>query len=158
MATVAVDFDGVIHSYDKGWQDGSIYGELVPGALEALRSLMERYAVFVHTTRDPYQIEGWLAERGVPCVIDNGSGEPEFWNDMGVVLVTRRKYPAIAYIDDRALHFVNWAQALATLAAREHPAETPEPPRTGLDKVADAIRAARGGGGGDPPVQIRGFA
>jgi hypothetical protein len=113
--TVAVDFDGVIHSYDKGWQDGTIYGEPVPGSLEALDVLLDRYAVFVHTTRDPYQVEGWLSARGVPCVIDNGAGEPEFWNDRGVVLVTRRKYPAVAYIDDRGIRFESWNQALADL-------------------------------------------
>lgn len=42
--TVAVDFDGVIHAYSKGWYDGTIYDPPVPGALEALRNLMERYA------------------------------------------------------------------------------------------------------------------
>ncbi|MFB4275740.1 hypothetical protein ACBJ59_10645 [Nonomuraea sp. MTCD27] len=45
MATIAVDFDGVIHTYGKGWHDGSIYDEPVPGALDALRSLMKEYAV-----------------------------------------------------------------------------------------------------------------
>ena len=26
---VAFDFDGVIHKYSKGWQDGSIYDEYI---------------------------------------------------------------------------------------------------------------------------------
>ena len=60
--TVAVDFDGVIHTYDKGWQDGAIYGEPVHGAFEGLRALMSRYAVFIHTSRDPGQVGRWMAE------------------------------------------------------------------------------------------------
>jgi hypothetical protein len=51
--TVAVDFDGVIHTYDKGWQDGTIYGEFMPGAVESLTRLMQQYAVFIHTSPEP---------------------------------------------------------------------------------------------------------
>ena len=36
--TIAVDFDGFIHKYSKGWHDGSIYDEPVEGAAEALLS------------------------------------------------------------------------------------------------------------------------
>jgi hypothetical protein len=115
VRTVAVDFDGVIHACSRGWQDGTIYDEPVPGALDALHSLMDRFAVFVHTTRDPFAVESWLAGRGLSCVIDNGAGDPEFWNERGVLLVTRRKYPAIAYIDDRSIRFTSWDQALGDL-------------------------------------------
>lgn len=41
--TIAVDFDGVIHKYSKGWQNGSIYDEPVEGAKEALLELLEDY-------------------------------------------------------------------------------------------------------------------
>jgi len=34
--TIAVDFDGVIHQYSKGWEDGSIYDKPVKGVRQAL--------------------------------------------------------------------------------------------------------------------------
>ncbi|WP_248959203.1 hypothetical protein [Sphaerisporangium perillae] len=61
--TVGVDFDGVLHAYRRGWDDGSIYDEPVPGAVESLRSLMERHAVFIHTSREPEQVMPWLEGR-----------------------------------------------------------------------------------------------
>jgi hypothetical protein len=42
MKTIAIDFDGVIHGYSRGWQDGSIYDPPKPGTKEALTSLKER--------------------------------------------------------------------------------------------------------------------
>lgn len=115
MKTVAVDFDGVIHAYSRGWQDGSIYDDAVPGALEAIETLMQRCAVFVHTARDPSQVMFWLRERGVNAfaeVIGPHDQGHQFWNDQTRVLVTNRKLPAVAYIDDRAIRFVDWEQAL----------------------------------------------
>lgn len=122
MATVAVDFDGVIHSYEHGWQDGSIYGDLIDGAMAGLTTLMQQHAVFVHTTRRPKQVAHWIEQRsghGIECVTRVSPwpwrwGGP-FWNERGVLLVTRRKYPAIAYLDDRALPFSTWEQALRAL-------------------------------------------
>lgn len=150
MATVAVDFDGVIHDYKLGWQDGSVYGEFVPGAVVALTWLMQHYAVFIHTTRKPRQAARWIEDHsghGIECV--TRVPRKGFWNERGYLLVTNRKLPAIAYIDDRAIRFTSWDQALADLQGK------PPEPESGLDRVAAAIRAARGG---DPPAQVRGFA
>jgi len=157
VATVAVDFDGVIHDYKRGWQDGSIYGDFMPGAVVALSRLMSNYAVFVHTTRNPGQVARWIEDRSghaFECVTRASilPWKRQFWNERGLLLVTNRKLPAVAYIDDRAIEFTTWTLALALLETRTNGAE---PPKTGLDKVADAVRAARDG---DAPPQVRGFA
>ena len=114
MLTVAVDFDGVIHAYRQGWHDGTIYDNPVPGAFMALRTLMGTCAVFVHTTRAPWSVASWIEERAtIPTTVDSEVGTPEFWNNQDVLLVTQRKLPAVAYIDDRAIKFENWDQTLA---------------------------------------------
>jgi len=113
MSTIAVDFDGVIHAYTKGWQDGSIYDEPMPGTFDALRQLMTRHAVFVHTSRNPEQVATWLIGHGMPCRVGY---DGEFWNDQSSLLVTDRKLPALAYIDDRGVRFIDWDQALGALA------------------------------------------
>lgn len=40
-------------------------------------------------------------------------------------MVTDRKLPALAYIDDRALHFSSWDQTMQELNDRGHPTWTP---------------------------------
>ncbi len=148
MSTVAVDFDGVIHAYSRGWQDGSIYDPPLPGTVEALHALMAEYAVVVITTREPKQVMPWLEGLGFDVTIDDrcgrcfgagflqeldldgrpaytedpcrdckGSGDLWAWDARGQLLVTSRKLPAIAYIDDRAIRFRDWQQTMTEVAA-----------------------------------------
>jgi hypothetical protein len=123
--TVAVDFDGVIHAYSRGWADGSIYDDPIPGALDAIRNLMAAgVAVFVHTTRNPQHVAGWLRVRDIPALslremAADGEEVGEFWNRTDLVLVSNRKLPAVAYIDDRGIRFEDWEQALLDLAVIE---------------------------------------
>jgi hypothetical protein len=115
--TLAVDFDKVIHAYSLGWHDGTIYDPPVPGAFNALRFLMASDAVFVHTCRPPVPVAEWIEQSsGIPCVADQVPGSRAFWNHRGTLLVTNHKYPANAYVDDRAIRFESWPQALVDLA------------------------------------------
>ncbi|MFB7738294.1 hypothetical protein ACFC08_28680 [Streptomyces sp. NPDC056112] len=112
--TIAVDFDGVIHAYSRGWQDGTIYDPPLPGALDGLRTLMRDHAVFIHTTRDAKSVAAWLANYGFSTALEADT-KIEFWNAIGVLLVTDRKLPAVAYLDDRAVRFTDWKQAITDL-------------------------------------------
>jgi len=116
---VAVDFDGVIHAYSRGWQDGSIYDDPVPGAFDALHSLLESYSVIVFTSRNTTDTAKWLYVKGeFECTIDPGPSV-EFWNGRGILFVTNRKLPAVAYIDDRGIRFESWDQTLVDLKRYE---------------------------------------
>ena len=115
--TVAVDFDGVIHAYSKGWQDGAIYDDPVPGAEEAIKELMADYAVMVFTTRADLRAVGdYVRDRlHVPVLVARDEVPREFWDGKDAVYITNRKLPAVAYIDDRAIRFETWSQAFDDL-------------------------------------------
>jgi len=101
---LAVDFDGVIHAYTQGWQNGDIYDKPVLGAIEALLKLSDRFEVYIFTTRggDPDQIvaiEHWLLNNG-------------WLKSKKLPFITDIKQPATAYIDDRAIRFTNWTDII----------------------------------------------
>jgi hypothetical protein len=124
--TIAIDFDGVIHKYSKGWHDGTIYDEPFEEAFETIKELMKKYNVFIFSTRNSRQIKRWI----IPHVLASdyeifGLGHDplsykykrynfdveiipfwrKFWNKEYILGITKRKLPAIAYIDDRAIKF-----------------------------------------------------
>lgn len=102
--TIAIDFDGVLHAYREGWKDGTIYDVAVPGAAEACAALVARgYELVVFTARDDLSgIRGWLDEH-LPGI--------RFAD------VTNDKPIAAVYIDDRAIRFHDWTQAMSDVEA-----------------------------------------
>jgi hypothetical protein len=122
VKTIGIDFDGVIHQYN-GWCD--VVNDPIPGAFDAIRELCEGFAVFIHCARNPHPTAGagglgaipaWFKKHGlgIPTYCDEHfSGH--FWNRQGLILVTNKKLPAVAYIDDRAIRFENWEQTIADL-------------------------------------------
>ena len=93
MRIIAVDFDGVIHSFHKGWQDGSLYGGVIEGAVKEINRLQkEGFEIVIFTTRTNFvEILKWLQEKGI----------------FNVEITNIKPKDAIAFIDDRAIRFEN---------------------------------------------------
>jgi hypothetical protein len=103
--TLAIDFDGVLHGYSKGWQEGVIYDPPKDGAKEALASLSEKFNLVVFTTREDLDAVGtWLETHELSPYITS---------------VTNSKPLAVAYIDDRAVRFENWVQVTEFITTLE---------------------------------------
>lgn len=104
--TVAVDFDGVLHSYKSPWINAhTIPDEPVPGAIEFLHDVAQKFSVVIHTTRG----KTILGRMAVKSWIKKHAGN--LWNEgpgyVGLedIKVTYKKVPALVYIDDRAWRF-----------------------------------------------------
>lgn len=118
-SSILLRFDGLVHDR-RGYQQGRLQ-EDVPGALEALRSLLiAGHVLHISTQRPTAQladIATWLMERGVPAVADDS---PTFWSETGTVLVTGSVLATDLDIETRALtlHGNDWGPVLAELPKR----------------------------------------
>lgn len=115
-STIAVDFDGVIHSYKSGWQGRSkIPDPPVEGAIEWLWQLVQCYNVAIVSSRASTFWSRWAMRRW----LRRHSGNLYYETPGGVgiesVRITNRKVPAIVYLDDRALRFEGTFPQIADL-------------------------------------------
>ena len=110
--TIAIDFDGVIHSFELGFHDGTIYGTPIEGSIEAIKRIAKKYTIVIYTAK---------AKQDRP-LINGKTGTELVWEwlkkyklDQYIKDITAEKPRCICYIDDKALQFKNWDQSLTDL-------------------------------------------
>lgn len=110
---IGIDFDGVIHANSKGYYDGTIYDDPIPGSYEGLKTLSEKYTLILFTTKA-------RPDRGL---INGRSTVELIWewlhkHDLAQFIskVTSEKPRAVVYIDDKAVRFNAWAECISELS------------------------------------------
>jgi hypothetical protein len=106
---LAIDFDGVIHLNSKGFHDGTIYDTPVEGTYTALEQLSKNYNLIIFSAK---------AKPDRP-LINGKTGTELIWEWLEkynlkqfISDVVCEKPRAIYYIDDKAIHFINWNNTL----------------------------------------------
>ena len=51
IKNLSIDFDGVLHTFDKGYHDGTCYGEPIHGSLDSIRELSKKYKIIIFTAK-----------------------------------------------------------------------------------------------------------
>jgi hypothetical protein len=106
---IAIDFDGVIHNFDKGYHDGTCYGDPISGSLEAIQKLSTQYNIIIFTAKAKPNRPLVNGKTGIQLV-------SEWLNKHGVLRciseITSEKPRAILYIDDNGYRFNNWDNTL----------------------------------------------
>ena len=105
--TICVDFDGVIHSYERGWQDGEIYGEVVPGFFEWVERVRDRVKIVVYSSRSKSDdgviaMSHWLHLKRNAWIAAGGKRNEE---EPLAFEFAHEKPAAWLTIDDRAIQF-----------------------------------------------------
>lgn len=97
---IAVDFDGVIADYSKGYQGKGVFGKPLANTKTLLHRLhQENWKIIIYTTRTEYkELAKYLKKNNIPFdYINNSPWQPTI-NKTG-------KIRADVYLDDRAITF-----------------------------------------------------
>ena len=110
--TISIDFDGVIHNDNLGWHDGTIYGDPIEGSMDAIKLLSKEYRLVLFTAK---------AKLDRPLV-DGKTGAELIWQWLEKYNIkecfseiTAEKPRCLFYVDDKAIRFINWENALFSI-------------------------------------------
>ena len=109
IKNIAIDFDGVIHNANKGWGDGTCYGDPLPGAIEAIKQLSNQYTIIIFTAKVKPNRPLVNGKTGIELV-------KEWFKKYNILdcisEITSEKPRAELYIDDNGYRFENWNDTL----------------------------------------------
>lgn len=112
---LCLDFDGVIHGYQSGWQGAAVIPDPpVPGAIAFIVAALEHFRVAIYSSRsgEPGGIDAMKAWLG--RAIMDGINEKTIYDHRTAHAIVNRiewptsKPPAFLTLDDRALTFTGW--------------------------------------------------
>jgi len=105
---LSIDFDGVIHSYSSGWQDGTLYDGVTDGFFDWAQEAAKHFRLIIYSSRSKSaqgieEMKQWLSAHDSKWrEAHGGRADIEFE-------FASEKPPAFLTIDDRALTFTgNW--------------------------------------------------
>jgi hypothetical protein len=109
---IAIDFDGVIHSFEFGYHDGTIYGTPIPGSRESLERLSQKFKLILYTAKAKPDRPLVNGKTGVELVQE---WLEKYELDKYFVEITSEKPRCLCYIDDKAIQFTSWDNTLEEL-------------------------------------------
>lgn len=110
---LCLDFDGVLHTYSRGWQGGEIYDPATPGFFSWAQIAKDHFTLVVYSSRSSsysqvVAMQAWLrkeARTWILIVIGHEPTEEELNRIMEWFEFSATKPPAVLTIDDRAIQF-----------------------------------------------------
>lgn len=114
--TLCLDFDGVIHSYEKGWQDGTIYGTATEGFFPWLVKAKEHFHIVIYSSRSKTRegieaMRQWLNDQEKLWLINTYPDDDSDWSNIKDIEFAHEKPSAFLTIDDRAITFAgSWEE------------------------------------------------
>lgn len=105
---LCIDFDGVIHSYERGWQGGDIYGTVTPGFFEWASAANRVFKLVIYSSRSKdldmrAAMWSWLKHQwGCWAATHELADDTVRYSDFEFA---HEKPPAFLTIDDRAIQF-----------------------------------------------------
>ena len=105
--TICLDFDGVIHKYSKGWQNGEIYDDITDGFIEWAEEAAKHFTLVVYSSRSKTpegiaMMKTWLRQKIMSHFEWNFTGAKNLFVSFEFAST---KPAAWLTIDDRCIRF-----------------------------------------------------